>query len=731
MTDGEGRRRGGRRGGDGARRALVVALTALAAVLLASAAVAGYARYELRDAGEFSARLTASLDDGDVRELLADTVVEGLSNSFAPDVIAVRPLVTPAVASLADSAPFRRLFARAVADRHRALFHGRARVAFDLDYAGTLLREGLRSVSPRVADAIPPGAEPRLIALDADDLRVRIARGLENLAGWWWPLLGAGGLLAAACAVLAGGLRAALAQLGAAIAAAGLTVALLVSLSGSAVVAHVAGDDDARARGALSAIWSALFGDLRTAALCAALAGAVLCGATLRWPAGTLARRAGAALRSDRPAAQAVRGIALVALGVAALAAPAVALRALTVIGGLLLVLAGTAELRSRLVRGRAGAEAAAGATGGSGATGGAGDGAAAPAAATAGPLLLGALVAGVVAAAAIGAMAVLPAPKVAAPPQALAAATPTGGCNGSPALCDRRLDEVVFPSTHNSYAASEQPGWLFANQRFGIARQLRDGIRGFLIDVHYGRRDPRSGLVRTDLDAEGTSKNKVARELSPQALRTAERLAGRAGLGGGEGEPRPYLCHTLCELGAEPLDQELEVLAQFLAAHPGEVVVLFLESYVPVAETEAALRRSGLLDQAAVLERDRPLPTLGELAADGTRLVVFAERGGGARPWYLDGFSFVQDTPLEVTGPRDLSCRRWRGTPDSPLLMLNHWTVGFPPSPSRNERIGNDVLRRQIRRCERERGMLPNLVAVDFYERTGVVRIAHRLNAR
>jgi hypothetical protein len=35
--------------------------------------------------------------------------------------------------------------------------------------------------------------------------------------------------------------------------------------------------------------------------------------------------------------------------------------------------------------------------------------------------------------------------------------------CNGSASLCSKRLDQVVFPGTHNSYAASDQPGWHFA----------------------------------------------------------------------------------------------------------------------------------------------------------------------------------------------------------------------------------------------------------------------------
>jgi hypothetical protein len=297
--------------------------------------------------------------------------------------------------------------------------------------------------------------------------------------------------------------------------------------------------------------------------------------------------------------------------------------------------------------------------------------------------------------------------------------------------MCGRRLDQVVFAATHNSYAAADEPGWLFANQRFGIARQLRDGIRALLIDVHLGAPDPRSGRIRTDLAAEGSDRNKVARELSPAALRTADRIVGRAGVGKPVGRRRPYLCHTLCELGAEPLDEQLGIIRRFLTANPREVVLLFVEPYVPVATIEQALRETDLLSEAARLTvPDAPLPTSGGLIAAKTRLVIFAEHDGGERPWYLDGFRFVQDTPLGATRPSQLSCDRYRGQTDSPLLMLNHWIPPFPPSVTRNQRIGGGFLRAWIGRCERERAMLPNLLAVDFYERTDVVGIARRLNA-
>jgi hypothetical protein len=302
--------------------------------------------------------------------------------------------------------------------------------------------------------------------------------------------------------------------------------------------------------------------------------------------------------------------------------------------------------------------------------------------------------------------------------------------CNGSADLCDRRLDEVVFPATHNSYAAADEPGWFFANQRFGIERQLEDGIRAFLIHIHIGAPDRQNGRVRTDFQAEGASRNKVAVALGPQALRTADRLVGRGGVGRPEGERRVYMCHTLCELGAEPLGEQFALYRAFLDANPREVLILFVEPYVPVEEIERALSDADLLDEAAEIQVGEPMPTLGDLIRARTRLVVLAERDGGARPWYLPGFDLVQDTPLGATRPAQFRCRRFRGEPGSPMLLLNHWIDTFPPSVSRNDRIGGAFLGRRAQRCGRVRRLVPNLLAVDFYERSDVVEVARRLNA-
>jgi len=304
--------------------------------------------------------------------------------------------------------------------------------------------------------------------------------------------------------------------------------------------------------------------------------------------------------------------------------------------------------------------------------------------------------------------------------------------CNGSAALCGRRLDEVFFAGTHNSFAASEQPGWHFANQRYPIARQLDDGIRALTLDVHIGVYDSSTGRVRTDLAAEGSDRNKVAEQTPALALRTADRIAGRVGLGKLNGAPEPYLCHTLCELGAEPLDQELDVIRKFLEGHPDQVLIAIVEDYVPPATIEQAFEHAGLSRYVATLDRRAALPTLGALIADGRRLVVFAEEKGGSPPWYMPAFSFIQDTPLGAVRPDQLRCKRYRGQADSPILLINHWIPPFPPSTILNAAIGRaPFLRGRIERCTKQHGIKGAIVAVDFYERTSVVAVVRELNGR
>jgi hypothetical protein len=304
--------------------------------------------------------------------------------------------------------------------------------------------------------------------------------------------------------------------------------------------------------------------------------------------------------------------------------------------------------------------------------------------------------------------------------------------CNGSAALCGRRLDDVVLPGTHNSMSAADRAGWFFANQTRPIPQQLEDGIRLLLVDPHYAVEDAR-GRIRTDLRAEGTTRNRVAAVLGTDAVEAAERLAGQLGLVPSEGERGIYLCHTLCELGAEPMQNALRDIRGFLERNRSEVLVVFLESSVNSEDIEAEFDRADLEPYLATLPRDgAPLPTLREMIASGRRLVVLDERDGGDEPWYQPGYLFVQDTVISLVEEQPTSCVPKRGSPDSPLLMINHWIDRFPPPPLENIRIGDaGTLLERVAECGRRLGRTPNLIPVDFYDRTDVLEVARRLNAR
>ena len=64
-------------------------------------------------------------------------------------------------------------------------------------------------------------------------------------------------------------------------------------------------------------------------------------------------------------------------------------------------------------------------------------------------------------------------------------------------------------------------------------------------------------------------------------------------------------------------------------------------------------------------------------------------------------------------------------------MFLVNHWIETTPaPRPS-NAAVVNayDFLLARARRCQRERGHLPNIIAVDFYGTGDLLRVAGKLN--
>ena len=79
--------------------------------------------------------------------------------------------------------------------------------------------------------------------------------------------------------------------------------------------------------------------------------------------------------------------------------------------------------------------------------------------------------------------------------------------------------------------------------------------------------------------------------------------------------------------------------------------------------------------------------------------------------------FIFAQETPYSFETVGDFNCEPNRGQPDNPMLMLHHWVT--PPLARTGGRANSaEVLLERLEVCQDIRGLLPSILAVDFYAR-------------
>jgi hypothetical protein len=318
-------------------------------------------------------------------------------------------------------------------------------------------------------------------------------------------------------------------------------------------------------------------------------------------------------------------------------------------------------------------------------------------------------------------------------------AATIAGGCEGHAALCDRPLDEIVLPATHNSMSAP-LPGWFSAEQDRSIGGQLRGGIRGLLLDTHYADKLP-NGRIRTYFaNRRQVDLIKGQDGVSEESFTAAQRLRERLGFRG-QGKRGMYLCHTFCELGATPLATGLKDIHDFLVTHPSEIVVVVNQDYVTPADFVKAIGDAGLTRYAFTPPEGDDWPTLRQMIDADQRLVLLAENHAGAAPWYQLAYQHLtEETPFTfpsaslLTTQSDFaaSCKPNRGPSSAPLFLINHWVSTDPiPKPSDAAKVNAyQPLLARARECQRIRHHLPNLLAVNFYERGDVFKVVDTLNS-
>ncbi|MBQ15877.1 MAG: hypothetical protein CMJ65_02005 [Planctomycetaceae bacterium] len=248
--------------------------------------------------------------------------------------------------------------------------------------------------------------------------------------------------------------------------------------------------------------------------------------------------------------------------------------------------------------------------------------------------------------------------------------------------LLKRRYDETCFLVTHNAMSNRAQ-GWLFPNQNFGLSRQLKDGVRGLMLDVH---------LV----------------------------------------DGRPFLVHGKPFLGKRPLVDGLKEIGKFLNSSPQAVITIVFESYVDGKMIQHAFRSAGLLESLHHQRAAEPWPRLQQMITANRRLVVFTDRDGGQWPGYHDVWKFCWETHFSIRRAEEFSFRRNRGRSSNGLLILNHFlTRTFGSATLAGQANTEAVLGPRVRQCRARTGRVPNFVVVDFYDIGDARRIVKRFNHR
>ena len=662
------------------------------------------------DPARFGANVAASLSDDRVAGYVAIQLTDAII-AQRPNLLAVRPVLLSTVQPIVRSTPFRAIVARTARTTHRFFFEqAGSRIVLSLPDVGAVVRSALSQASPELAAKIPPGLEAQLATGKAEKAItgfIRLWQFGDRLLVLSWLVFYVGLLMIIGAIALASDRQRALAHAGVALVVVG--VAYLAVVPASRIVLYAALQNDQLA-GFVHGMVGSFLGRLRAGALLVGLPGLLFVAAgtaTLdRLDAATLARRSLALLTTppESPGRRVLWAISLLLLGTVALLWPIELLRCVMLLLALGILSTGLREL-FLMIRGRAAELRPAGAR----VTARGWSVIAVPALVILG---LGGL----------GARQLSRAAQV----EPAASGVPST-CNGSALLCNRTVDKVAFAGAHNAMSNASIADWMFPHHPYAIPRMLDDGVRMLALDLHFGI--PTGGRVKTDIDHEVGGRGKIDEALGTEGVAAAMRIRNRL-VGGEDGQQGVYFCHGFCELGAYDAGPTLVQIREFLAANPGEVLILVLEDYLPVTVTDSLFKATGLYDYVYTGSVDT-WPTLGELVAANQRVIVFIESGQSGVPWLHGTSGIIQETPYTFRKPEDFSCRPNRGGTTGSLFLINHWIETTPAPRASNAAIVNayDFLLGRARACQRERRHIPNIVSVDFYSVGDVVRVANTLN--
>ncbi len=253
-----------------------------------------------------------------------------------------------------------------------------------------------------------------------------------------------------------------------------------------------------------------------------------------------------------------------------------------------------------------------------------------------------------------------------------------------------KKYSEVCFPSTHNSFNYLNGPhNYIYPNQRYDIPKQLEDGIRGYMIDIH-------------DQD-----------KLIPL-------------------HDEVFVFHEYAILGKEQLAAVLTYFSDFLVAHPKEIITIIFDCTVSDSKKVAEIfEHHPLYNYLYHYQDSIGWLTIEQMIQQNERCVVFSHCNGYS-DWYLNQNQYCFENDYNNHEASDYNCRIIRGDTSKDVFIMNHFLYNTFRRKEVNAATNKyPNLMAHIETCKSKTKKYPNFLTVDWYDKGDLFKVVNEINRK
>ena len=252
-----------------------------------------------------------------------------------------------------------------------------------------------------------------------------------------------------------------------------------------------------------------------------------------------------------------------------------------------------------------------------------------------------------------------------------------------------KKYTDVCFPTTHNSFNYLIGPKqYIYPNQRFDIPRQLKDGIRAFMIDIH------------DDDKLLPLNKNEV------------------------------YVFHEMAILGKQKLASILDYFSAFLKENPNEIITIIFDCDVSDSKKVTEVFESSQLSSFLYHHQDSiGWQSLDKMIKTNQRCVVFTHCNSYS-DWYLHQNDYCFENDYNNHSFEDYKGKIIRGDTSKPLFIMNHFIYHIFNRKVINATTNSySNLKFHLATCKEKTGKLPNFLTVDWYDEGDLFKVVNDIN--